>query len=214
MQVSLYDDGKILYPSITFCNQITWTWSNDHKLFTVKNLRNLPNRMFWTEVKLSHSSPITIKRIKPSLAQRNLGSHATYYIAARPILWLMVSCRVLASTWYPRSTVQIHAGVTFLNMTQASLATCCQFANGLLIVVYGKCAVEECIQIVPSWTVVACKVDQTLSMQNTLTLAKHISDTVEILVSPCWKLLNSFVKSYIIVKKDIGNARYNQFNMY
>ena len=42
------------------------------------------------------------------------------------------------------------AGVTFLNMMQASLATCRQFANGLLIVVYGKCAVEECIQIVPS----------------------------------------------------------------
>ena len=79
--------------------------------------------------------------------------------------------------------VRIHPGVSFLNMMQARLATCCKFATGPHIVGCGICAVWECIKTVSSWTLVAGKADQTIDMQNTQTFAKHIWDTVEILVS-------------------------------
>ena len=42
------------------------------------------------------------------------------------------------------SGVRIYPGVTFLNMMQASLATCCELAKGLHIVGLGICAVLVC----------------------------------------------------------------------
>ena len=44
-------------------------------------------------------------------------------------------------------------GVTFLNMMQASLATCCEFATGLHIVGSGICALLEMrAETVQKWT--------------------------------------------------------------
>ena len=49
--------------------------------------------------------------------------------------------------------VQIHPGVTILNMIQASLATCCEFATGLHIVGSGICALLEMrAETVQKWT--------------------------------------------------------------
>ena len=45
---------------------------------------------------------------------------------------------------------------------QASLATCCEFANGLHIVGCGICAVWECEKTIPNWTLVAGVVEQTI----------------------------------------------------
>ena len=41
-------------------------------------------------------------------------------------------------------------GFHFLNMMQANLATCCEFANVLHIVGCGICAVLECVKTVLS----------------------------------------------------------------
>ena len=49
--------------------------------------------------------------------------------------------------------VRIHPGVTFLNMMQASLATCCEFATGLHIVGSGiRALLEMRAETVQKWT--------------------------------------------------------------
>ena len=57
----------------------------------------------------------------------------------------------------------------------------CSAGNGLDALSHSTYATTKTVL---SWTPVAGKANQTIDMQNTQTLAKHIQDTVEILVSP------------------------------